>query len=146
MSHIFANAAKASLYQNNNGTGRDTYISFNNGGNTSMYVPNAKNIRDGRLHQRSFTSVFPNSGSLPAKTITYDQDGTGRDGYIMANSGGFKYNFDKVAPANAYVNNLRHYDSVNTSQQDIVRRSKRFNNNSPQKDYFVEGQLSIRSI
>ena len=146
MSHILATAAKASLYANNNGTGRDTYISFNNGGNTSMYVPNAKHIRNGRFHQRSFTSVLPNQGQIPAKTISYDQDGTGRDGYIMTNSGGFKYNFDKVAPAEYYVKNLRHYDAVNSSQREIARRSKRFDNMSPQKDFFVEGQLSIRTI
>jgi len=47
MSQILKSAARTTLYPNNNGTGRDTYISFNNGGNTLMYVPNAKNITFG---------------------------------------------------------------------------------------------------
>lgn len=53
MSQILAHAAKSSIYSTNNGTGRDTYISFNNGGNTLMYVPNAKNITFGQMQRGS---------------------------------------------------------------------------------------------
>lgn len=39
-------SVKAVIY-GTDGTGRDTYISFNNGGNTAMYEPDAKNITMG---------------------------------------------------------------------------------------------------
>ena len=52
MSSVLTSAAKQSLYATNDGTGRDTYISFNQGGNQLMYTPNAKNIRIGQMHSR----------------------------------------------------------------------------------------------
>ena len=86
MSQVLTSAARTSLYATNNGSGRDTYISFNNGGNTVMYTPNAKNITYGQM-QRSVVSVSP-TGLIPPKTVHYDQNGSGRDTYIMCTSGG----------------------------------------------------------
>ena len=47
MSSILAAAARTSIYPYNDGTGRDTYVSFSNGGNTLLYTPQAKNITFG---------------------------------------------------------------------------------------------------
>ena len=55
MSSILSNAARASLYPQNDGSGRDTYISFNNGGNTILYVPDAKHIKMGPLIEKSLS-------------------------------------------------------------------------------------------
>ena len=40
----FNSTARATLYASN-GTGRDTYISFDNGGNTVKYEPNSLGVR-----------------------------------------------------------------------------------------------------
>ena len=91
MSQILSHAAKSSLYHQNDGTGRDTYVSFNNGGNTIMYVPNAKNITVGLMRQSSsgyLTMEQGNANHSPPRTIHYDTNGTGRDTYIAHCDGG----------------------------------------------------------
>ena len=106
MSQILKTAARTSIYPNNNGTGRDTYISFSNGGNTIMYQPNAKNITNGQM--KRFTSGSASqSGLIPSKTIHYDSNGTGRDTYIMYLDGGLHGSFPKVASSDRFVTNLR---------------------------------------
>ena len=49
MSSILSSAARTSMYPYNDGTGRDTYISFNHGGNTLMYRPDAKSTKMGQM-------------------------------------------------------------------------------------------------
>ena len=49
MSSILLSAARTSMYPYNDGTGRDTYISFNHGGNTLMYRPDAKSTKMGQM-------------------------------------------------------------------------------------------------
>ena len=44
MATVFNSTARATLYAAN-GTGRDTYISFDNGGNTVKYEPNSLGVR-----------------------------------------------------------------------------------------------------
>ena len=53
MSSILAAAARTSIYPYNDGTGRDTYVSFGNGGNTLLYTPQAKNITYGQMSRRA---------------------------------------------------------------------------------------------
>ena len=60
-----------------------------------MYTPNAKNITYGQM-QRSVVSVSP-TGLIPPKTIHYDQNGSGRDTYIMCTSGGLHGQFSQKA-------------------------------------------------
>ena len=49
MSLILKSAARTSIYSTNDGTGRDTYVSFDHGGNTLRYNPNAKHITMGKM-------------------------------------------------------------------------------------------------
>ena len=45
-----------------------------------------------------------------------------------------------------YVENLRGYHSNNrTNMRDVYMKSNKQGRSSPQKDFFVEGQMSIRS-
>jgi hypothetical protein len=57
MSKIFQIAGKTRIY-NTDGTGRDTYIGFNNGGNTQAYHP-TKSFRQGHFAQTAYNSSFP---------------------------------------------------------------------------------------
>ena len=49
MSQILKSAAKTSIYPYNDGSGRDTYVSFSNGGNTHGFSANAKHIKMGNM-------------------------------------------------------------------------------------------------
>jgi hypothetical protein len=80
MSKIFQIAGKTRIY-NTDGTGRDTYIGFNNGGNTKQYEP-AKAWRQGHLSQTAYNVGFPKQQSAATKNVHYHSDGTGRDSYI----------------------------------------------------------------
>ena len=65
------------------GSGRDTYVVSNNGGLTNMMKPN--------MMKRPFVSTLKNRNAGPIKDavpITYHSDGTGRDSYVISNSGG----------------------------------------------------------
>ena len=73
------------------GTGRDSYIVNNNGG---LSVPRAWNQRDAGTNLFSSNQTFAKrmspSPRKEAKPFEYRSDGSGRDSYILANSGGFK--------------------------------------------------------
>ena len=124
MSSILSSAARTTLYPHCNGSGRDTYISFNNGGNTTMYSPKAGGVTMGQM-----TRIQGNSGvqgNLPPKSKFYEQNGTGRDTYIMCSSGGFYNQFSQVSASDCHVKNLRNYtNSITQYQHDLNRLSKR---------------------
>jgi len=145
---VLAQYGKQSLYPYPDGTGRDTYINFNNGGNTIMYQPNAKNITNGAMKKTasSYALMDAQSSHSPPRTIHYDTDGTGRDTYILHCDGGFHNQYPYQAAGERHVNSLRQYSSsVQKVLSDINRRSKRTDIFSDKKDHFVEGQCSIRS-
>ena len=78
-----------------NGSGRDTYIYNDNGGNAAMYSP--------RAQDRPTQQFLPNVNKSPdalagkkfasashmAKSIRYKTDGSGRDSYCTTGDGGF---------------------------------------------------------
>ena len=64
---ILATAGKARIY-NTDGTGRDTYIGFNNGGNTAYYSP-SKAAMTGSF--RSPSVHFKSGGGSPGKKLHY---------------------------------------------------------------------------
>lgn len=107
MNKVLVSAGKATIYATNDGSGRDTYISFNNGGNTLQYQPSAKQVMTGKLHGGSM--VYSSSMHIQAKTPHYSQNGTGRDTYILDRHGGFKTECPKVAASLAHVQSLRSY-------------------------------------
>ena len=92
---ILASAGRAKIY-NTDGTGRDTYVSFNSGGFTDMKTPAAAQ-QPGTFGQTMRVSAqhIARGGGLgsPGKTIHYQVNGTGRDSYIHANHGGFSSNY-----------------------------------------------------
>ncbi len=73
-----------------NGTGRDTYIGFDNGGFNVPYTP-YKPAEIGTFGGGKGKSKFFNrTSSKPTyKIVNYPQDGTGRDTYVLFNNGGF---------------------------------------------------------
>ena len=143
---ILASAGRAKIY-NTDGTGRDTYVGFNNGG---FSVPNQpasawKGGTFGASQHKINPQHLARGGGLgsPGKTIHYHVNGTGRDSYIHANSGGFACNYAYQNDRDAYVNSLRGYP-MQGNQQRAIQADKR-KGLSPQRDHFIEGQISIRS-
>jgi len=83
---ILAIAGKTRIY-NTDGSGRDTYIGFGNGGNTLLYAP-AGAKKDGKFKSPKPGYRLGGVGS-PCKKLHYRVDGTGRDSYIHDTDGGF---------------------------------------------------------
>lgn len=145
MSSVFAIAGKTRVY-NTDGTGRDTYIGFDNGGNTKKYEP-VPCPRQGIMSQ-TCTSFFgyPKQQSAAVKNVHYHSNGTGRDSYIHVDQGGYMNNFSTKAVNDRYVKSLRLYDTtVRGVQRQIANQSRQQHGHSPQRDYFTEGQISVRS-
>ena len=77
-----------------NGTGRDTYITYDNGG---LVAPNKNAIRIKNFYRdetnkmsltsRSFGKIDP-VPKLKPKVLQYNCDGSGRDNYVNIDSGG----------------------------------------------------------
>ena len=93
---ILASAGRAKIY-NTDGTGRDTYVSFNSGGFAAM-KQNASAQQPGtfgKTQMRVSASHIARGGGLgsPGKTIHYQVNGSGRDSYIHANHGGFSQQY-----------------------------------------------------
>jgi hypothetical protein len=69
-----------------NGSGRDGYIHFNNGGMTAQYQPSKGQEPSGRF----LPKISPNRGMGDvAKPVGYRSDGSGRDHYVTSSNGGF---------------------------------------------------------
>lgn len=64
----------------------------------------------------------------------------------MCTSGGFHSQFNAGATSDNHVRSLRNYtQNIQSYQHDLNRLSKRNDCQSPKRDFFVEGQLSVRS-
>ena len=74
----------------------------------------------------------------------YQVNGTGRDSYIHVNQGGFASNYAYMNDRDAYVNSLRSY-TTQVGQEQKVLQANATKTGSPRRDFFVEGQISIRS-
>ena len=71
-----------SLYYRENGTGRDTYISVDNGG---YYLPHCTLPEFPVSSLRGVRRVRPVTANPSNKMLRYITDGTGRDTYIHGN-------------------------------------------------------------
>lgn len=128
---------KAKLYHQD-GSGRDTYIGFNSGGNTVSFLPSAA-AQSGGLGGNYVGPNIARKARSPEKTTHYNLNGTGRDTYIFTNHGGFASNYRYVDDQKAYVRSLRNYEKEQTTTCSDVKPA-------PGKpDYFVQGQTSLRS-
>ena len=71
------------------GGGRDTFISFDNGGYYASYQPDT-HATTGPIHARRTQEENEKPlCSIPSKHVGYFSNGTGRDSYIARNNGGF---------------------------------------------------------
>lgn len=74
------------------GTGRDDYIALNNGGINKIGYEPAKGISTGPqiyVGKNQCGPRFDIYPQLAAKTINYNNNGSGRDSYIAKSNGGF---------------------------------------------------------
>jgi hypothetical protein len=72
-----------------NGTGRDTYIAFNNGGFNQVQL-HTKEDTGTFGGGKGSSKFFHRTSSKPTFKVTnYNLDGSGRDTYIKSNNGGF---------------------------------------------------------
>ena len=91
---------KVSIYHSN-GSGRDTYINYDNGGFRRMCPSNYRIIYSTiRNESTKATNINP-------KFPIYKSNGRGRDSYIYSSCGGFY----KVNDYRGFVNSLRSYDT-----------------------------------
>ena len=108
MSSTLANAGRSKIY-NTDGTGRDTYIGFSSGGFLPMKT-NAPGERGGRLGSPMKVLSKETGNRSPHRTVHYAANGSGRDSYIGANSGGFASHYSIMNDRDIYVKSLRGYD------------------------------------
>ena len=67
------------------GTGRDTFVKYNNGGFFKAYHPVKAAPGGSFVRNRNYVRPAP---AKEAGGVYYHSDGTGRDNYIEVNSGG----------------------------------------------------------
>ena len=84
---ILATAGRAKIY-NTDGTGRDSYVSMNNGGFTMTNSPSICAKPSTFTSPIRKRSIGGGVGS-PGRPVHYYQNGSGRDSYISSNHGGF---------------------------------------------------------
>jgi hypothetical protein len=143
---FFQIVGKTRIYHTD-GTGRDTYVGFDNGGNTKMYEASKGCLTQNGKFNATTNGQFgyPKQRSAAVKSVHYHADGTGRDTYIHCDQGGYMSNYAWQKQENAYVSGLRGYGTtINGTQNSLAAQSKGRNGLSPMKDFFVEGQVSIR--
>ena len=77
------------------GTGRDRYVAYNNGGffdkNKTSFNANQNNKQTGTSFDTKIDYKYTISPSVKAPNFHYHGDGTGRDSYIISNGGGLFY-------------------------------------------------------
>ena len=78
-----------------NGSGRDNFIMYNNGGFSEARFFNPV-TSTAYMRYKSYATVSP-SPRKEAQPVEYRSDGSGRDSYIMFNSGGLKQVFNKTS-------------------------------------------------
>ena len=104
------------------GTGRDGYITYNNGG---FWKDNIKNVSLSEKYKRSSFARFRSIRKTPP-IWNYHADGTGRDSYVFYDYGGLINNFYKVPDPNIFRsgNNEKTIDCNKTNYQFLTRDEK----------------------
>ena len=131
--------AGKTLFYHSNGSGRDSYIGFNQGG---LAAPQARNIQPekGSMNSREI-HMKVNSPVIHSKPVYYSTNGTGRDSYIARSSGGLHSEYSPGSTRSSFYTNLRRYDDNSVSPR---RRSV---SPSPRgkKDVFLRSQQHFNS-
>jgi len=107
---------KVPIYKSS-GTGRDTYVMHDSGGFLKASSADAL-IRSGSL-VRSFSASRLQTTAIEGKTMIYRSDGTGRDGYIVLDSGGFTSRTGSRNGGESFLGNLRTYERIKTPQYGV---------------------------
>ena len=101
------------IFYQTDGFGRDTYITYNNGG---FWKDNAK-LAFTKPKYSTTPLMNPQNALKTATTLKYRSDGSGRDSYILYNEGGFAHHY---IPYNAL--HLQHYLRSNDNSPCYYRR------------------------
>ena len=136
------------IHYQNNGGGRDSYIYSNNGGFTVKHSGSMFPKPGSMLQAKKMgPSVAMKFAPLNGKPVHYNNDGTGRDGYIFHNAGGFMSPSYKNPGKYTFFNQLRTYDA---SPMQRSNSNSSLGGNSPKPhqrrydlDYFTQGQSII---
>lgn len=101
----YSSVTPKTLYYHSNGSGRDVYITYDNGGSffPNGAVPRSSSMRNLALRPKS-------AGSISAKSLRYVPDGSGRDGYIKVTDGGL--HFPGPRPLAEFKSSLRAYQPL----------------------------------
>lgn len=124
------------------GLGRDTYISFNNGG---FCVKDAKEIKY-RPNYPVYHKINYHSLGHSAAPFRYYSDGTGRDSYVLDHDGGLKH--DTKPLSNYHLTDfLRTGDQYIYETPDIKKNSNgvRINTHFMGKNEFIHNQILMEN-
>lgn len=145
------------MYQyKRDGSGRDSYVGTDNGGNTMMSLPTARGFADGTAPNHKFKFRIGGHGHLASSTIgggagtlhrshsnspgsperkpQYRQDGSGRDTYILDDNGGFFPMKETGAYKKTFQGQLRegkHFEQESTYDY-LLKRNQRMKDFLPQ--------------
>ena len=118
------------IIYNTNGSGRDSYIFNDCGGFNKMKEPRSQ-FHPGSLllpdlqHKKFFEKQ--KQPELHSKPIKYNDDGTGRDGYVKSTNGGLS-NYDVSNRMReyrqAFVNGLRNHEEIPSSNYLAARKHR----------------------
>ena len=128
------------------GSGRDYYIGYDNGGFFSKNLSNStdKNNKDtGTAFVTRIDNRYPISPSIKAPNFHYHADGNGRDSYIISNGGGLYYDSKSL---NSYklIDFLRNKEPIFTKSHTIDAESTRCSQNQMRyKKFLREKEKSI---
>ena len=108
------------------GTGRDTYIGFDNGGFNIMYTPYKQAELGTFGGGKGKSKFYHRTSSKPTyKIVNYPQDGTGRDTYVLSNNGGFLPEREPGALRKNFFDKFRQYENRPSTQQYLEKRGKK---------------------
>ena len=107
---------KVSVYHSN-GSGRDSYINYDNGGFRHMAPANYRKV------YAVIRNEMVKSANITPKFAIYKSDGYGRDSYIYSTCGGFY----KVNNYKGFNNSLRSYDNyTNYKKYDYIHYANNY--------------------
>lgn len=90
-------------YYRTDGTGRDTYISFDNGGCCARMTSHASTS----IPRVGVVAVRPRSAGMSVRSLHYHSDGSGRDKYVKAQDGGLHSDYPDVSASHQFIASLR---------------------------------------
>ena len=124
------------------GTGRDSYIILNNGGLT----------REPKSHMMWSTRGMKSPRDLrampgkPAVAFQYHSDGTGRDSYVVSNSGGLVSDFRGSKADNFFTGTLRQHGELSPGRAAALMNATDYTSNfrTPKEKALIQAQATFQ--